>query len=267
MKEMKTIDMTAAARFTRKMALKAGKLTLHYRKRLDRLAVDFKGDKDIVTEADRAVEMLIRRMITRRFPEHAIVGEEEGATPGNDWCWSVDPIDGTVSFARGHDHFAVSIALKYRGETEIGVVYMPVLKELYLAVRGQGATMNGRPIGVSRRSRLDDAVMATGFACMRKEEGRNNLSRFAKALPELLSIRRYGSAAYDLVMVASGRIEGFWELNLNPWDVDAGILLVREAGGQVTDFSGGDKGIPGEIIATNGLCHKALSTLLNSVTD
>jgi myo-inositol-1(or 4)-monophosphatase len=252
-------------KFVRKLALAGGRLAMKYRKRLDTLDVRLKGEKDLVTEADKAVEKLLRKLITARYPGHAIVGEEETTRDGNDYTWSLDPIDGTVSFARGHNHFAVSVALKYKGDPLLGAVFVPALGEMYLAEKGKGATLNGRSIKVSTRSRLDDSILATGFACLRGQPVRNNIPYFVKVLPELLSIRRYGSAAYDLVMVASGRIEGFWELMLNPWDVDAGMLIVREAGGTVTDFSNGTGGLPGEILATNGHCHEALRSLLVSV--
>lgn len=216
--------------------------------------LEFKNSKDLVTIVDRRVEDYLVTQIKKRFPGHDIIGEESGShLSGSDYCWVIDPIDGTTSYFHRQPYFSVSIALKEKGDLFCGGVYAPALKQRFLAVRGKGATLNGKPIHVSECSRLVDSVLATGFACLRSGHEHNNLAYFNKIMPQIRDVRRCGSAALDLAYVAAGKYDGFWEMNLNEYDVAAGILLVTEAGGQVCDFNGGNH-YPGQgIIAANGI--------------
>ena len=204
-------------------------------------ATRMKGPRDPVTEADLASERLIVGRLRERFPGTAIVAEEE--THDRDIAgltWYVDPLDGTVNFSQAHPFFAVSIAL-YEGPAPLAaVVHAPRLGETFAAAAGLGATLNGQPLAVSRKERLIDAVLATGFAYQLDELGDDNLGRFAAMARRVRGLRRDGSAALDLAFVAAGRFDGHWERHLNPWDVAAGALLVREAGGVVTTLEGGD---------------------------
>lgn len=226
--------------------------------------VDFKNTKDLVTIVDRRVEDYIVGQLTRRFPGHDIIGEESGShLSGSSYCWIIDPIDGTTSYFHGQPYFSVSIGLKKDGELVCGGVYAPVLEQLFLAERGKGATLNGTPIHVSGCTRLINAVLATGFTCLRANMKDNNLQYFQKIMPEIRDVRRCGSAALDLAYVAAGKYDGFWEMSLNEYDVAAGILLVTEAGGHVCDFQGTGNYPERGVIATNG---KIDDELLNYFT-
>jgi len=249
--------------FIRKLAEEAGTLSLAEYDRLSDGDVEYKNDKDIVTAADKAVEQFIFSRISATYPEHDFFGEETGITSrGSDYCWVIDPIDGTASFVHDLPFYSVSIALQYRGETVNAAVYAPRLKELFLAEKGGGAFLNDRRIRVSRRDKLSDSMLSTGFACLRAGWKDNNLKYFNRIVPEVRGIRRHGSAAMDLCYVAAGRFEAFWELNLQPYDYAAGILLVTEAGGKVRDFDGGHDYTGKGIIATNGAIDKTLLPFL-----
>jgi len=221
--------------------------------------IEYKGSADLVTAADRRSEEFIVERLHTLFPQHAIVAEEGGRRgPSSDYCWYVDPIDGTTNFAHGYPVFCVSLALVVGEETEVGVVHDPIRGETFHAARGEGAWLNQQRLRVSRTERLAESLLATGFPSSKRHESPNILyyHRFT-----LLShgVRRDGSAALDLCSVACGRFDGFWELNLKPWDVAAGALLVREAGGVVTDFSAMPYRLGGiEIAASNGLIHPEL---------
>lgn len=229
-----------------RMAREAGKIHLAYFRGGD-LAIRTKSNvSDVVTRADRESEALIVRMIAERFPDHAVLGEE-GGTRGDahgEWLWVVDPLDGTTNYSQGLPVFTVSIALQHRGETVVGVVYAPYLDELYTATLGGGARM-GRmespqhPIRVSEKQSLGEAVLATGFPYDKVTNPDNNADNLARILPRTRGIRRYGSAAYDLCCVAAGFLDGYWELALHVWDVCAGELIVREAGGAVRSLREG----------------------------
>ena len=221
--------------------------------------LEFKDSKDLVTVIDRRVEDYLVRQIKDRFPGHDIIGEESGShLTGSEYCWVIDPIDGTTSYFHRQPYFSVSIALKEKGKLLCGGVYAPALDQMFLAARGEGAALNGKPIHVSQSSRMADSVLATGFACLRAGLEDNNLGYFNRIMPEIRDVRRCGSAALDLAYVAAGKYDGFWEMNLNEYDVAAGILLVLEAGGQVFDFKG-DNHYPQEgIIATNGCLDNEL---------
>ncbi|QDR81098.1 inositol monophosphatase family protein [Sporomusa termitida] len=192
---------------------------------------------DIVTEIDKKSEAKLIAFVKEYYPAHAILAEESGRSAAqSDYLWIIDPLDGTTNYAQGLPIFSVSIALAYRGQTILGLVYAPVLAELYYAVRGQGAFLNDRPIHVAAKTNLLDSVLATGFPYDVAEHPVNNIDYFTRLLPKTRAIRRFGSAAYDLASVACGRFDGYWELNLSPWDAAAGILLVEEAGGTVQPF-------------------------------
>jgi myo-inositol-1(or 4)-monophosphatase len=255
--------------FVEKLIRDAGALSLEYRQHGSGLGVQAKGasEKDIVTDADIAIETLIRNRIASAWPDHAIIGEERGETPGSESCWIIDPIDGTASYAHGQYHFAVSIAFVRQGVTQLGAIYAPALDDLYLAEKGGGAICNGRPIQVSCRDALDECIMGTGFACLRDNWTNNNLPLFNALAPMLRGIRRFGSAALDLAYVACGQLDAYWELNLNHYDVAAGILLVQEAGGTVTDFHNTMHEIPREILASNGVLHRPMINIMHDLID
>jgi myo-inositol-1(or 4)-monophosphatase len=220
---------------------------------------------DLVTEVDRACEALVVEVLRRERPGDDLLAEEGGhhADTGARWRWIVDPLDGTVNFAHGYPCFCVSIGVERDGERQVGVVYDPLRDELFEAVRGGSARRNGRPIRVSSENRVQRALLATGFAYDVHDSPEDNLDRLARAVKRAGGVRRDGSAAIDLCYVACGRFDGYWELKLHPWDVAAGILIVEEAGGRVTDLSGGPAPASGrEILASNGVLHEDLLALL-----
>ena len=231
------------------MAREAGRIQLSYF-RGDDLAMKTKSNvSDVVTRADRESEAFIVRCILERYPTHAILGEEGGARgdAASEWRWVVDPLDGTTNYSQGLPVFCVSIALQYRGETVVGVVYAPYLRELFTAVRGGGAWCrrgDGEPVRlhVSTKQRLDCSVVATGFPYDKSENPDNNSDNVARILPHVRDVRRMGAAAYDLSCVAAAMLDGFWELNLHEWDVCAASLLVIEAGGVVESLRA-DRGV------------------------
>jgi myo-inositol-1(or 4)-monophosphatase len=244
-------------KFVRKIAVSAGKIAIAEFAKSGSLKLDFKSEKDLVTEADRKVEAFIISEVYKRFPGHDIFGEETGKTgKGSEFCWVIDPIDGTTSFVHGQPFFSVSIALQKNGVTIAGAVNAPKLGELFWAAKGEGAYCNKNKIHVSERDMLVNSVLSTGFACLRSDKKENNLPIFNKILPKLRGVRRYGSAAIDLSYVACGRLEGFWELNLNPYDIAAGVLILQEAGGEVCDLRGKQNYPDDGILATNGKITK-----------
>ncbi len=239
--------------------------------RLGRAKVSKKGDIDLVTEADLAAEKLIIDRIKSHYPRHAILAEESGASDGievvsgeTDWKWIIDPLDGTTNYAHGYPCFCVSIAVERAGAIEIGVVYDPTRDELFAAERGNGATLNDRPMRVSTVDDLNRAMLCTGFPYNVRE--RPNFERdFVNFTMTAQAVRRDGSAALDLAYLACGRFDGFWEDGLNAWDIAAGMLLVEEAGGRVTDYRGAPLDIyTAKVLATNGRVHDAMLRVLNS---
>lgn len=238
---------------------------------LDRMgtgfAVSHKGTVNLVTEVDLASEELIVSMIRKSFPEHSIIAEEgHSETRGSGVNWVIDPLDGTTNYAHGYPAFAVSIGLEISGALQWGAVLDPVRNELFCARRGMGATCNGAPLAVSKASSLVTSLLATGFPYDIATSERNNLRNFCAFAPKVQGIRRSGSAALDLCHVASGRLDGFWELKLNPWDCAAGYLIVREAGGTVTNFRGDEGSIyERETVASNGLIHREMLGVLQAV--
>ena len=229
---------------------------------------EYKGDVDLVTVADRTVEKLIRTRLAETFPSHGIYGEE-GTREGleREYRWYVDPLDGTTNFAHGIPHFSVSLGLEHRpaglgadedGTPVAGVVYDPMRDELFTGERGRGAWLNGKPIHVSTVPDLAESLVATGFPS-RKRHSSPNIHFYHEFTLRSHGVRRYGSAALDLAYVACGRYEAFWEFHLNPWDTAAGFLLVEEAGGRITDFSGGRFRLDSrEVLASNGHIHQEL---------
>lgn len=226
--------------------------------------IQHKGVINIVTEMDQRAEALIVDQLRAAFPDHAILAEEGGATAGTaPFRWHIDPLDGTTNYAHGIPLYAVSVALERSGVVELGVVYDPSHEELFVAERAQGATLNGEPIRVSACTRLDQALLVTGFPYDIRTTADTNLPEYAALSLRTLAVRRFGSAALDLAYVAAGRLEGFWELTLGPWDMAAGGLIVQEAGGRVTDVRGGPWRLDGPgVLASNGHLHaEVLATL------
>jgi len=220
---------------------------------------------DLVTEVDHACEALIVESLGTQRPGDAVLAEEGSGDdrPGAAWRWIIDPLDGTTNYAHGYPRFCVSIGVEHEGVREVGVVYDPLLEELYSATRGAGAFLNGRRLRVSQEHDLGRALVATGFAYDVRHNPDDNLDHFASFVKTARAVRRDGSAALDLCYVAAGRFEGFWELQLHPWDVAAGFLIVEEAGGRVSDRSGGPPPRSGrDTVASNGLIHSAMLALL-----
>lgn len=232
---------------------------------LERLEVRTKRPADFVSEADLRAEQAIREVLTRATPTYGLLLEESGAHAGQraDRCWLVDPLDGTTNFLHGIPHFCVSIALEGPEGLLLGLILDPARDELFLAARGGGATRCGRPLRVSRRASLDDAVLATGIPVANWTGQEDFLRQLGAVMPRCAGVRRFGSAALDLAYVAAGRYDGYWERALAPWDVAAGALLVQEAGGRVTDLAGGTDWLRGRAIAaTNGPLHGPLLSLV-----
>jgi myo-inositol-1(or 4)-monophosphatase len=222
-------------------ARQAGSLLLRYHNRLDELTVSQKSDRDYVTEADRAAEDAIIATIRKAYPDHGFLAEESGAHGKGDHLWIIDPLDGTTNFLRGLPQFAISIALRHRGQLVTGVVYDPLREELFTAEKGGGAFLNDRRMRVSSRKGLEGALIGTGIPFRDQRFVDQYLGMLKALLRDTSGIRRPGSAALDFAYVAAGRLDGFWELGLSTWDFAAGALLVREAGGVVTDLSGGER--------------------------
>ena len=239
------------------IAREAGALLMDYFRQ--HVAVEYKGDADLVTIADRESESLIRDRIRSLWPTHDILGEEEGLVDtGSEYRWYVDPLDGTTNFAHGFPVFCVSMALEFKGKRIAGVVYDPTRDEMFTAERGQGTFLNRQRIHVSKIEKLSESLVATGFPSHKRHKN-PNIFFYHQITLRTHGVRRAGSAALDLCSVAAGRFEGFWEFNLNPWDTAAGVLIVEEAGGKVTDFKGGAFQLNSrETVASNGLVHGAM---------
>ena len=250
-----------------RIALEAGALTRGYFER--GVVTEYKGDVDLVTEADRASEKLITERLSVAFPDHGIYGEEGVRQRiDSEYRWYVDPLDGTTNFAHGFPVFCVSLGLEHRragltagedGELIAGVIYDPMRDELFLAQKGQGAWLNGRRVHVSKTKDLAEALLATGFPS-RTRHASPNIHFYQELTLRSHGVRRAGSAALDLAYTACGRMDGFWEFYLNPWDTAAGALLVQEAGGAITRFDGTHFRLDSsEVLATNGLLHEELT--------
>jgi myo-inositol-1(or 4)-monophosphatase len=229
-----------------------------------RIDISHKGSINLVTDVDLASEKLIREAISTYYPRHEILAEEGGLTESNsEHRWIVDPLDGTTNYAHGYPVFCVSIALEHQGEVVVGVVYDPMRDELFTAERGGGAALNNRPIRVSWIDDLTQSILSTGFPYDIKTSKLTNLDHWANFAMNAQALRRDGAAALDLCYVACGRYDGFWELNLSPWDTAAGALIVTEAGGRATDFGGGTfSNYKPEVLASNGLIHERMIEVL-----
>src|SRR6266850_4693038 len=248
------------------IAREAGALLMDYFRR--RVKIEYKGEADLVTEADRNSEALIIRRVREQFPTHAVLGEESGsvaATTASNagYRWYVDPLDGTTNFAHGLPVFCVSLGIERlnaqgKAQRVAGVVYDPTRDELFSAELGRGAFLNGVKVNVSATATLKDSLVATGFPSQKRHKN-PNIHFYHQLTLKTHGVRRAGSAALDLCNVASGRFDGFWEFNLNPWDTAAGVLIAEEAGARITDFSGGPFQLDSrETLASNGLVHDAL---------
>lgn len=259
---MKSTCQKTFLKIAEKAALSSGKLLLDGARRP--FSISYKGERNLVTEMDKKAEELIVETIHKEFPDHDIIAEEGGGQNNNaPWRWYIDPIDGTTNYSRGFPIYCVSIGLEHEEELVVGVVYQPVLNELFTAQLGCGAFLNGERLKVSSVSSMKETLLATGFPYTVKQNPDLYLARFRAFMLDTLAIRRAGSAALDLCYVAAGRFDGFWESNLAPWDMAAGVLMVTEAGGEVTDFYGGkDFLTKGEIIASNKIIHASMKEVL-----
>jgi len=248
--------------FAEKLAIRAGRILARGFTRTIR--VSFKGRIDPVTEYDLKSEKCITDQIAKTYPEHAILTEEGSAVGRRSaYRWIIDPLDGTVNYSHGFPFYCVSIGLEYNGEPMLGVVYDPERRELFAAALGQGSFLNGKRIHVSSQKNLERALLATGFAYDIATARRNNLGLFARMAKIAQGIRRPGSAAIDLCWLAAGRIDGFWELDLRPWDTAAAIVIIHEAGGRISRLNGRKFSISGkDLLASNGHLHKPMKEVL-----
>jgi myo-inositol-1(or 4)-monophosphatase len=241
-------------------------LRLHLQKERD---IVYKGVIDLVTDADKASEAEIIRMIRSTFPEHAILAEESLYSPAeSDYCWIIDPLDGTTNYTHRYPFFCISIGVKQGSEMLVGVVYDPIGNEMFSAIAGSGAWLNGQPITVSKEADIDHALLGTGFPYDRRQHGDFYMAMYRDFMLQCQGIRRDGAAALDLCYVACGRFDGFWELKLKPWDMAAGALIIQEAGGQVSNFYGEAFSIEtSHVLASNGKIHNAMREILAPYRD
>jgi myo-inositol-1(or 4)-monophosphatase len=245
-------------------ARRAGELMIRQLNRLESLEITEKSRNEYVTEVDRIAEDAIIEVIYDHYPDHSILAEESGLRGSNEFQWIIDPLDGTTNFIHGFPVFAVSIAVTHNGQLEHGVVYDPLRQEIFTASRGQGAQVDGRKIRVSKRPSMQHSLIATGFPYRGDKEHLDNYLEMLKSVIEVSAgIRRPGSAALDLCYVAAGRVDGFWELGLNIWDIAAGALMIKEAGGRISDFHGTDAYLQsGDVVAGSPKIYAGLSKLL-----
>ena len=246
-------------------ARSAGNIIVRSMDRLDTLTIETKSSRDFVTEVDRQAEQEIIKVIRKSYPDHSFLAEESGESGSGDSQWIIDPLDGTTNFLHGFPQFAVSIALKHKGHLEQAVVYNPVSEELFTATRGGGALLNDRRIRVSKVNKYENALLGTGFPF----KDLTHMDPFLSVLKDVLSqssgVRRPGAASLDLAYIAAGRLDGFWEFGLQPWDMAAGVLLVQEAGGLVSDFRGGNNFMQsGNVVAANPKIFKILLQSLHA---
>lgn len=255
--------------FLTQMAERVAEVQMRYFDKLDDADIERKDvrRRDLLTIADKESERVIIEAIREAYPGHSILAEETGAhLQAGEWCWIIDPVDGTTNYARSFPFFAASVALCHRGEPVLALVEAPRLGERFTAARGEGAYLNGRKLKVSRTPDVAHAILATGFAYVRNEVQANNVDNFGRLVLACHDLRRAGAASLDLAYVAAGRFDGYWEPYLKPWDVAAGALLVTEAGGTITDFEGGPDWLFGEnAVATNGHLHEELRIQLGSL--
>ncbi len=247
-------------------AWEAGELLLQYYGKLKHSEISQKSKNDFVTKVDKLSEKLIIDRIRKRYPHHAIQAEESGVTSGDETCWIIDPLDGTSNYIHQFPLFSVSIGVSEKGKLSAGVIYDPLHRETFTVLRGKGAFLNDRRIHVSGTKKLASSLMGTGIPF----RARNRFRQYFKSLRTIslasAGMRRGGSAALDLAYVACGRFDGFWEINLSPWDVAAGALLIQEAGGQISDVWGGKDFLRnGDILASNSHIHQELRTITASI--
>ena len=248
-----------------KAARSASKISVRAQERVDQLEVTSKGLNDFVTEIDKQSEIEIIKIIHAAYPNHAILGEEGGASGENDYTWIIDPIDGTTNFIHGHPHFSISIAIQYKDKIEHGVIYDPLRQELFTASRGCGAFLNERRIRVSSRKNFEGSIIGIGYNNKRPQFLNTHLQMMANITPHVAGIRRSGSAALDFAYTACGRLDAACQMNISPWDMAAGVLLIKEAGGIVSDFDGGEDYLKtGNVMAAN---VKLLKLLMQSTLD
>jgi myo-inositol-1(or 4)-monophosphatase len=241
----------------------AGEIIVRSLSRLDSLAISTKGRNDFVTEVDRTAEREIIAIIRKAYPSHAILAEESGRSGESDTEWIIDPLDGTTNFVHGFPVFAVSIACQHKGRLEHGVIFDPMRQEFFTASRGAGAHLENRRIRVSKQRTLEGALIATGFPYRANQRHADAYLGMMKAVMEATAgIRRPGSAALDLAYVAAGRVDGFWEIELAPWDTAAGVLLIQEAGGRVGTLSGAEYRHEGNVLAGTPRVYAALLELI-----
>lgn len=243
-----------------KAAKRAGSIL---REMQGRVHVEYKGPIDLVTNADRAAERAIIESIRVAYPDHAVAAEESGDDGVHACCWHIDPLDGTTNYAHGLPLYAVSVAMAHAGEVQVGVVYIPATDELFVAERGGGAYCNGAAIRVSTIDALGQSLLVTGFPYSVHKDGMSNLDHFVNFQMRTQAVRRQGSAALDLVRVAQGAFDGYWETSLHPWDMAAGALMVEEAGGRLSTLRGEAWNLEQpQIVATNGHLHEAMLAVL-----
>lgn len=234
-----------------KIIREAGSLALRYFNDLKKTDINKKAPRDFVTAADIAVENFLKEKLTSQYPQFGFWGEESGQSENQFQRWIVDPIDGTHSFAKAQYFWSISVALEIDHEIVFGAIYVPTVDDYYCAKKDKGAWKNGVITQVSNESELANSMVATGFACLRSYLKNNNLARFCRIAQKTTGQRRFGSAAMDLCMVADGQVDAYWEQELNLYDVAAGALIVKEAGGTITDFKGDEGIFPKQILATN----------------
>jgi myo-inositol-1(or 4)-monophosphatase len=243
----------------------AGNFIMRHLDRADSLKIARKGRNDFVSEVDRGAEAEIVHTIRKAYPDHAILAEEGGASGEHDFLWIIDPLDGTTNFLHGFPHFAVSIGVQHKGKLQHGVIYAPCTQDLYVATRGSGAVLNNRKIRVSKTSALDESLIGTGVPIRAGANLDEYLPQLRAVVEKTAGVRRAGAAALDLAYVAASRLDAFWEMRLHPWDMAAGILLVEEAGGVVSELYGnGDPMKTGNIFAANPKMFEQLAPLLKA---
>ena len=244
-------------------ARSAGNILIRYFEHTDTLTITEKRKNDFVSEVDKAAEEAIIEVLRTSYPEHSILAEESGSHKGNDYQWVIDPLDGTTNYLHGQPQFSISIALKFQGQLEHGIIYDPLREELFSATRGSGAFLNDRRIRVTQRKGLEGSLIGTGFPYRDHSHLDAYMGMLRDMITDTAGIRRPGSAALDFAYVAAGRLDGFWELGLSEWDFAAGALLVKEAGGIVSDISGGDRHLEsGNVIAGGFKTHAAMLNLI-----
>lgn len=259
----KNLSMHPMLNIAVRAARQAGSLILRSLQHVEHLQITTKGLNDYVSDVDRLAEQEIIGVIKKAYPEHAIMAEESGDTGADDTVWIIDPLDGTTNFLHGFPHYCVSIAVRIKGRVEHAVIFDPLRDELFTATRGAGAQLNERRLRVSKRKDLNGALIATGFPFKYPQHHAAYLAMFSSVLPKVTDLRRTGSAALDLAYVAAGRVDGYWEIGLENWDLAAGSLLVEEAGGTVTDFCGQDQLFDkGHVIAAGLSLHKHLQAAI-----